>query len=183
MGDGIRPTRRTILKAGAAATAGAMAGAVPAGAFALPADGPKVLTRQQHALLDELTEILIPADDHSGGARAAGVAAWIDAMLAEEFDADAKASFLAGLGLVDRIARQRHQRPFLDLGSADREAIVAALAEGEGDPQTDGARFFVQLKRRTVKGYYTSRIGIHDELNYKGNTMQENYSGIDVSKP
>jgi gluconate 2-dehydrogenase gamma chain len=183
MGGGTRTTRRSILRAGAAVTAGAIAGAVPAGAFAMPADGPRVLTREQYALLDELTEILIPADDHSGGARAAGVAAWIDAMLAEEFDAGTKASFVAGLGLVDRLTRQRHGRSLLALAPADREAIVATLAEGEGDPQTDEARFFVQLKRRTVKGYYTSRIGMHDEMNYKGNTMQEDYSGIDVSKP
>jgi len=39
----------------------------------------------------------------------------------------------------------------------------------------------VALKRRTVRGYYTSQLGIHDEMNYKGNTMQEEYSGIDVS--
>ena len=51
------------------------------------------------------------------------------------------------------------------------------MAEGEANPKTDEARFFVALKRRTVRGYYTSRLGIHDELNYKGNTMQEEYRG------
>ncbi len=63
------------------------------------------------------------------------------------------------------------------------EAFVATLAEGEAGPKTDEARFFVTLKRRTLRGYYTSRIGIHDEMNYKGNTMQEEYAGIDVSPP
>ena len=55
------------------------------------------------------------------------------------------------------------------------------MASGEADPKTEEHRFFVELKRRTVKGYYTSRIGIHDDLQYKGNTMQEEYSGVDVS--
>ena len=81
------------------------------------------------------------------------------------------------------MAQQRHGRGFLALSAAEREAIVATMAEGEADPKTDEARFFVALKRRTVRGYYTSRLGIHDELNYKGNTMQEEYSGIDVSPP
>jgi hypothetical protein len=179
--DALRRTRRSVLKAGVAATAGALAGAAPVGAFVLPPDGPRVLTREQHALLEELTEILIPADEHSGGARAAGVAAYIDAMLAEEFDGALKGAFLAGLTLVDDLARQRHGRGLLAIAPAEREAIVATLAEGEGDPQTAGARFFVELKRRTVRGYYTSRVGIHDELGYKGNTMQQEYSGIDVS--
>ena len=175
-------TRRTVLKAGAVAAAGSMA-AVPLSAFTLPAEGPRVFTRDQFALLDELTEILIPADDHSGGARAAGVAAYIDAMLAEEFDASVKSAFLAGLALVESLAQRSHARRFLALSAGEREAIVSTMAEGERDPKTDETRFFVALKRRTVRGYYTSRVGIHDEMNYKGNTMQEEYSGVDVSPP
>lgn len=182
MGDAPRPTRRTVLKAGAAAAATAVTGAVPLAAFALPAEGPRGLTRHQFELLDELAEILIPADDQSGGARAAGVAAYIDGALADEFDAEVKASFLRGLALVDIRAGARHGRPFLEITPPEREAVVAAMAEGEADPQTDEARFFVVLKRRVVHAYYTSRIGIHDELHYLGNTLQAEYSGVDVSK-
>ena len=43
-----------------------------------PPSAPKFFTRAQYALVDELTEILIPADEHSGGARAAGVVTYID---------------------------------------------------------------------------------------------------------
>src|SRR5438034_11612893 len=43
----------------------------------------KFLTAAEYALLDELTELIIPADDHSPGARAAAVAAYIDGRLAE----------------------------------------------------------------------------------------------------
>jgi hypothetical protein len=133
-------------------------------------------------VLDELTEILIPADAQSGGGRAAGVAAYVDAMLAEEFDATLKASFIAGLDGVEKAARSQHGRGFVQLDPAAREAIVTAMASGETDPKTDEHRFFIELKRRTVKGYYTSRVGIHDDLQYKGNTMQEQYSGVDVSR-
>jgi len=182
MADAPNLTRRAVLKAGAAAAATTITSA-PLSAFTLPADGPRALTREQYAVLDELTEILIPADEHSGGARAAGVAAYIDAMLADEFDASVKASFVSGLALVAGLSQQRHGRGFLAVSAAEREAIVATIAEGEGNPKTDEARFFVTLKRRTVRGYYTSRLGIHDEMNYQGNTMQEEYSGIDVSPP
>lgn len=182
MADAPNLTRRAVLKAGAAVAASTVT-STHLSAFTLPADGPRALTRDQYALLDELTEILIPVDEHSGGARAAGVAAYIDAMLAEEFDASVKTSFVSGLASVTALAQQRHGRGFLALSAAEREAIVASMAEGEGNPKTDEARFFVILKRRTVRGYYTSRLGIHDEMNYKGNTMQEEYSGIDVSPP
>ena len=181
MADAPELTRRAVLKAGAAAATTVTATRLSA--FTLPADGPRALTREQFAVLEELTEILIPADEHSGGARAAGVAAYIDTMLAEEFDASTKTSFVSGLALVSSMAQQRHGRGFLALSAAEREAIVATMAEGEANPKTDETRFFVALKKRTVRGYYTSRLGIHDELNYKGNTMQEEYSGIDVSPP
>ena len=181
MADAPDLTRRAVLKAGAAVATTATATRLSA--FTLPADGPRALTRDQFAVLEELTEILIPADEHSGGARAAGVPAYIDAMLADEFDASAKASFVSGLALVVAMAQQRHGKGFVALSAAEREAIVATIAEGEANPKTDEARFFVALKKRTVRGYYTSRLGIHDELNYKGNTMQEEYSGIDVSPP
>jgi Gluconate 2-dehydrogenase subunit 3 len=182
MADSPKLTRRAVLKAGAAIAATTVT-ATELSAFTLPADGPRALTRDQYAMLDELTEILIPLDEHSGGARAAGVAAYIDSTLADETDATIRASFVFGLALVDGLSRQRHGRGFMALSSAEREGIVSTLAEGESAPKTAEARFFVALKRRTVRGYYTSRLGIHDEMNYKGNTMQEVYSGIDVTPP
>jgi Gluconate 2-dehydrogenase subunit 3 len=182
MADTPNLARRAVLKAGAVVAASTVTSA-QLSAFTLPADGPRALTRDQYALLDELTEILIPADDHSGGARAAGVAAYIDSTLAEEVDLTVKASFVSGLALVEGLARQRHGRAFMALSPGEREGIVSTMAEGEAEPKTGEARFFVALKRRTVRGYYTSRLGIHDEMNYKGNTMQEEYSGIDVSSP
>ena len=41
-------------------------------------------TAAELALVDELTELIVPADEHSGGARAAGVAAYLDRTLAEK---------------------------------------------------------------------------------------------------
>jgi hypothetical protein len=46
-------------------------------------------------------------------------------------------------------------------------------------PTTHGERFFVELKQWTTFGYYTSRIGIHDEMEYKGNTLLREFSGTD----
>jgi Gluconate 2-dehydrogenase subunit 3 len=69
----------------------------------------------------------------------------------------------------------------MSLTPADREAIVTAMAAEEA-PKSEEGKFFVELKRHTIRGYYTSKIGIHDEMEYKGNVMQEEYSGIDVSK-
>lgn len=171
--------RRRALKLAAGALA-----AVPLGAGGpqVPAASPRFFTRAQLALVDELAEILIPADGHSGGARAAGVAAYLDAWLAEAFDAATKNEWISGLDAVDRRALASHGAAFMDLPAAARERVVADLAAEEAQPASPAGRFFVALKRQVVKGYYTSRVGIHDEMGYLGNTLQEEYSGVDVSR-
>src|SRR5262245_43938778 len=47
-------------------------------------------TREEFAMVDELSELIIPTDEHSGGARAAKVAEYIDKSLAEAWEAEAK---------------------------------------------------------------------------------------------
>src|SRR6185312_3531618 len=51
-----------------------------AAALQLPAEpsSPLFFTNDEFRMLDTLTELIIPSDDHSPGARAAGVAAYID---------------------------------------------------------------------------------------------------------
>jgi gluconate 2-dehydrogenase subunit 3-like protein/TAT (twin-arginine translocation) pathway-exported protein len=74
-------SRRDMLKATAAAVA------LPAvlGKCAAEAPAPKFFSAAEFALVDELSDMIIPTDAQSGGARAAGVAAFIDARMAEAF--------------------------------------------------------------------------------------------------
>jgi hypothetical protein len=136
------------------------------------------------ALLDELVEMIIPADDHSGGARAAGVAAYIDGRLGE-YDPEIpdlreqREKWKAGLATVDALSRESAGAAFLEASPEQRSAVLERLAAGEKDPKTDGERFFVELKGWTAQGYYTSRIGIHDEMEYKGNSLLTEFSGTD----
>ena len=71
---------------------------------------------------------------------------------------------------------------FMQLTPEDREAVVTIMASEEAKPESVEGKFFNELKRRTSHFYYTSKVGIHDELEYKGNVLQEEYAGIDVSK-
>ena len=48
--------------------------------------------------------------------------------------------------------------------------VLARASAGEAKPQTDLEQFVVTLKQITVVGYYSSEIGIHQDLEYQGNT-------------
>jgi hypothetical protein len=57
------------------------------------------------------------------------------------------------------------------------------MAAKEASPETAAEKFFGRLKEWTARGYYTSKIGIHQEMEYKGNTLQPgDYAGFDAAK-
>jgi hypothetical protein len=177
-------SRREVIAAAAAALAApllplrAVAGPLPPSA----AGAPQFLTPAEFALLDELTELVIPTDAHSPGARAAGVAAFIDGRLAESLEPEWQALWRSGLEAVEGLAREHHQKPFLGATREQRLEILTAMAAGERDPKTPLDRFFRELKHWTARGYYTSKIGIHLDQEYKGNVYQRgDYAGYDAT--
>ena len=173
-------TRRQAIALGAAATVAVSIEKTKAlAAQSVPAT---FFTRQELALVDELAEMIIPADEHSPGARAAKVAAYIDARLAEAFDAKDRTTWRDGLKLIEQLSRQASRRPFLESTGAERLALLERMAANEGKPEKPEEHFFKELKSRVVDTYYTSEIGIKQELEYRGNTYQAEFSGVDVSR-
>ncbi len=115
-------------------------------------------TPAENDLLDQLMEMIIPTDGHSGGAHAAKVSLFADRLVSTGSDSW-KTEWRVGL--------QRLQEEAAKSSLAD---AVARAAAGEANPHTDLERFFVTLKQMTVNGYYSSEIGIHQDLEYQGNT-------------
>jgi len=142
----------------------------------------RFFTPGEFAMVDELSELIIPADDHSQGARAAKVAEYIDQRLAETREEESKREWREGLKLIDRISNEMSGRPFMQSSQEQRVALLERIAQNEKNPQKPEEKFFVELKSRVAHSYYTSKIGIHDELEYKGNTYLREFAGADVSE-
>jgi hypothetical protein len=171
-----RPTRRDLLKITAGAAAGVQASGAPSGQAK-----PQFFTPEEFRLVDELTEMILPADDRSPGARGAECAAYLDRRLAEAFEAETKQQWKDGLKRIEALARKMHGKRFLEAAPAERVAVLTAMAANEKSPKTPEEQFFAELKARTVNAYYTSKIGIHTELKYQGNKYQEEYAGYDAN--
>lgn len=174
-------SRREVLKITAGAVVAGQVAALSPVLAAGAAPALKFFTRTELALVDELTEILIPADDHSPGARAAGAAAFLDGRLAGLEDEAARTTWRGGLQKVDALSGAMHGQPFMQATPVQRLEVVTRMAQNEQKPVTDEEKFFVELKERTVHAYYTSTVGIHDEMEYKGNVMLDQFAGTDVS--
>ncbi len=135
-----------------------------------------VLTPAQYATLDAFTEAIIPQDDHSPGARAARVADYIDLLLSETVDVQQKA-WTDGLAVVDEATQAQFNAPFVKLSDTQREAFLTEISRNERQPQTPLEQFFRTTKDATIRGYYTSEIGIHEELKYPGNQFLAEFVG------
>jgi hypothetical protein len=126
----------------------------------------QVLDAHQSATVLAIAEHIIPATD-TPGARAARVDAFADVILAERYDDRERARFLAGLADVDARARATTGRSFLEATAEQQVAVLtaldaAALAARARDPSSQP--FFREMKWLTLYGYYTSEIGVTEEL-------------------
>ena len=140
------------------------------------ASQPQFFTASQFAAVDRLTDLIIPPDEQSGGASAAKVSTYIDVMLSEA-SSSAQTEWRQGLQALDAECGKRFENPFNGLTADQQNAMIDAMAQNEGHPATAIQRFFAPLKRMTIDGYYTSKIGIHDDLRYIGNTAVAEFQG------
>jgi gluconate 2-dehydrogenase gamma chain len=116
-------------------------------------------------VISRLTDLIIPPTD-TPGAAAAGVPAYIDLVVNE--DSALQTTFREGLPRLDALsASKSNGTPFLQLTEPQQIEILTALSEATGQ---DGA-FFHALKNLTADGYYTSRIGLMQELGYNGDAV------------
>jgi hypothetical protein len=129
--------------------------------------------------------MIIPEDD-TPGAKQAGVAEFIDFMVANrvpvtgsrdvrrtedaiEMGNEAQATFLLGIGWVNAHCQSQFGHSFMDCTPGEQNSLLEELAYKEKfKPTTEvGREFFRMMRDYTVVGYYTTKIGL-ESLGYPG---------------
>jgi hypothetical protein len=138
---------------------------------------PIFFDEHQNQTVEALTELIIPATD-TPGAKEAQVNRLIDLML-NESEKDQKASFIQGLAWIDARSLRDHGKPFVNLTVEQQTVLLEPLADPKNGKAEDrqGVRFFEHLKDATIFGYYTSKIGLEQELQYGGGDYHTEYPG------
>lgn len=137
---------------------------------------PRFFTAEEFALLELVSELIIPADSRSPGARAARVAAHIDLVVANS-GAAAQKAWKEELSAFANAAQKRFARPFPRLSASEQAALLDSLAANERKPATSAERFFAGVKNATIFAYYSSNIGLVEELGYQGNEVLAEFPG------
>jgi Gluconate 2-dehydrogenase subunit 3 len=130
----------------------------------------------QMALIATISELIIPTDAHSPGAKEAGVPEFTDLMVSES-PAETKKLWTDGLAAMEKLSKDRYQLEFVKASQEQQIALLTEISKNEMKPQTLEERFFKTIKNMTIDGYYTSEIGIKQELQYKGNTYLKEFKG------
>ena len=119
---------------------------------------PQFFSSGEYARLERLSELIIPSDD-TPGAREAGVAEFIDFMVAH--DTEQQKPMRAGLAWLDEQSARRFTHSFLESSEAQQVSLLEPLAyEAKYRAGEEaGQEFFRRVKELAVMGFYSSEIG------------------------
>jgi hypothetical protein len=146
---------------------------------------PLFFSPQHYRMIEHLAEIIIPADD-TPGAKEAGVAEFIDFMVANrvpvsvrrdvrstddaiQMGNEAQNRFLSGLDWINARSKSEFGHEFMDCAPEQQKSLLEELAyKAKFKATTESGREFFQLMRDyTVVGYYTTKVGL-ESLGYPG---------------
>ncbi len=119
---------------------------------------PVLFSNLQARTVSELAEVILPADDYPG-AKDLGVPPFIEKMVADIYEADARNNFLNGIDEFNTVANKTFSAYYPDCTPEQKfqmanEYNTLALTDAY---QT--RPFFLAVKELTILGYFTSETG------------------------
>jgi gluconate 2-dehydrogenase gamma chain len=124
---------------------------------------PKFFKGEQADVITAIADIIIPRTDTSG-ALDAGVPAFIDLMLADVYDDAARERFNAGYAAFDAHLRGTGSS---FLGQTKEQRTSAVKQQLERELRETGPKPFMLMTRElTLLGFYTSKVGISENMEY-----------------
>jgi hypothetical protein len=143
---------------------------------------PKSFSARQNEMVITLTELIIP-ETTTPGAKATLVNRFIDTVLAQASTTE-RESFTRGLSWMDERSKALFGKEFLGASAADQTALLTRLAKEGGASAVEaddrpGVDFFQAIKSMTINGYYTTEVGLHQELGDSGQLAMGEFRGCE----
>ena len=119
---------------------------------------PQFFTAAEYAMVERLAEIIIPSDG-TPGAKEAGVAEFIDFMVAS--DPESQYAIPHRADMAERAYANAGWKAIYrtDAGAADFPARTFGIQRQGAPAEETGRQFFRMMREYTVTGFYTSEIG------------------------
>ncbi|MFT4031284.1 MAG: gluconate 2-dehydrogenase subunit 3 family protein [Siphonobacter sp.] len=153
--------------------------ALPTNAAALP-----IFDQPTEALLAEIADVIIPTTPDSPGAKAAGVAPFINTLVTDCYPKEYQTRLLSGLARVDRETKAVYGKSFAEASNDQKTSILKleeANAYADRKAGSKEQSFWFIVKELTLFGYFTSEIGATQALSYE--YVPSRYEGCIPLKP
>ena len=128
-------------------------------------------TDAQREAVAVFSDLVIPTTDTPGAVEAGGVE-YIELMVSEWYDSEERERFMRGLAHLDEHSESLTGVRFAYAGEERQTAILQGMeAEGRAlmDADLDAPEsFFHQARGLVLHGYYTSEIGMKEEMLFVG---------------
>jgi hypothetical protein len=139
---------------------------------------PLTFTAPQRTLAKTLSDLILPADEHSPAASAVGVVDFIDEWISAPYpgyQADRKI-VLQGFEWLDAAAAHHGAPSFAQLPEREQHALCDQICDvaRAAPAQADAAHFFALYRNLTAGGFYSTPAGRKD-VRYIGNVALANF--------
>ncbi|MEA5139365.1 gluconate 2-dehydrogenase subunit 3 family protein [Arcicella rigui] len=136
----------------------------------------KFFTDHEIKTITLLSDIIIPADAHSGSASQAGVPAFIEFMAKDQ--PSFQTPLRGGLRWLDSASIKRFGKNFIACTAKEQISLVDEIAypEKAKPAVSQGVSFFSLMRNLTASGFYSSEMG-HNDIGYVGN-RPNNWDGV-----
>ena len=143
---------------------------------------PRFFDGRQSETVSTICELIIPETD-TPGAKAAKVHEYVDFVLSEE-EKDTQGAFLEGIRWVDEKSQSLFGTSFIELKPEQQARVLELISTDQDVASTDeaGVEFFKNIRTHTIEGYYTSEIGLVQELGYHGKSFVFEFPGCQHEK-
>jgi hypothetical protein len=131
---------------------------------------PTYFKSAEYKILTRMVDLILPRTDTPGAADA-GVPLYID--LVAGADPALGQRLRKGLADLDAASRTAAGKRFADTGEAAQTKILEAMVP----KRAAGNDFFETVKAMTLVGYYSSEIGLYEELHFVGNQVLNTFKG------
>jgi len=141
---------------------------------------PLTLSAPQRRLAAVLSDLIIPADEHSPGASAVGVVDFIDEWVSAPYPVQQRDRpvVLEGFTWLDAEGARQAGKAFAELDAAAQTAICDSVCDvtRATAERREAARFFALYRDLTAAAFYSSPAGRKD-LGYIGNVPLTSFEG------
>ena len=136
----------------------------------------KFFTDHEMKTITVLSDIIIPADAHSGSASQSGVPAFIEFMAKDQ--PSFQTPLRGGLRWLDSASIKRFGKNFIACTAKEQISLVDEIAypEKAKPAVSQGVSFFSLMRNLTASGFYSSEMG-HNDIGYVGN-RPNNWDGV-----